>query len=68
MGIKKSMRFEIFKRDSFRCFLKKLSYEEIIGAIDIASGRCKEWEAERSIKYFCGICWHKIRGEEPNAK
>lgn len=52
---------------SIRKFLDRLPVAEILNAIDIAYDRCgknahngndyKMW------KYFCGICWRKIKGE-----
>lgn len=45
-------------RRSVRQFLKMLEPDEIINALDIAYNRLEDPEAFR---YFCGICWRKIR-------
>mgnify|MGYP000870784366 CR=1 FL=1 len=49
-----------FARRSVRRFLEKLSLEEVIEAIDIAyrAKRPSQW------RYFCGVCWTKIRANE----
>ena len=40
-------------------FLAKLEFEECMEAISIACG--KMYRSDRAIKYFCGICWRKIK-------
>lgn len=39
----KKQRFEIFKRDLFKC------------------------EGREVLRYFCGICWNKIRASQEDA-
>lgn len=49
---------------SIRTFLKKLPAMSIKEAIDIAASRVRVFEPERDDKrwkYFCGVCWGKIR-------
>jgi len=47
---------------TIRRFLKIIPVDEILEAIDIAAtSRCTRRHADR---YFYGICWKKIRGEE----
>jgi hypothetical protein len=52
------------REPSIRTFLSSLTEVEILDAVDIAHGRfpyatldydTKQW------KYFCGICWRRIR-------
>jgi len=46
---------------SLRMFLKRLPVDEILDAIDIAHARHPECINQ---KYFCGVCWKKIRDRE----
>lgn len=41
-------------------FLRSLAYVEILDAIDIAKGKICNND-NRAWKYFCGICWSKIK-------
>lgn len=50
---------EHFKESSLRTFLKQLPLAEVLEAMRLACGRFNE--PERAIRYFCGICWKKIR-------
>jgi len=54
-----------FQDISLRRFLSKLSINLVLEAMRIAAIRCPD-EPEDAIKYFCGICWNKIR--EPGAE
>lgn len=52
------------RMSSVRNFLKSLPEMEIIEAIDIAHDRFPVMEMDsdyKTFKYFCGICWRKIR-------
>lgn len=51
-----------FKRGSLKNFLKKLPISEVQEAMEIACERVTT--PDRAIKYFCGICWNKIRAKE----
>jgi hypothetical protein len=53
-----------FRRSVSR-FLDKLTIREIVDAMDIAGNR--KHDPEACLKYFCGICWRIIRGEDSNA-
>ena len=53
-AISKKLRFEVFKR-----FLDRLPYEEVRSAAESACGRFGV--STRAFRYFCGICWAKIR-------
>ena len=48
-----------FKEATLRRFAKQLPKESILEALHIA---CQKYDQDRSIKYFCGICWNKIKG------
>lgn len=52
-----------FKRRSLGRFIDKLPKEEIIEAMDIAATKMED-EWYNAIKYFCGICWKRIRENE----
>lgn len=64
--------FGSHRSQSIKTFLKHLPAAEIIEAIDVTDARytLKYYDGEsgdRAWKYFCGICWRKIRrrnGEE----
>lgn len=50
-----------FKKISVRKFLSLLPKHEVIASMELA---CIKIETpEEAVKYFCGICWKKIKGE-----
>ncbi len=49
---------ESFKNTSIKQFLKYLPKSIIKEAMDLA---CSRMNSNKSIKYFCGICWNKIK-------
>lgn len=64
-----------FKKTSLKNFIEKLNVFEVIDAMNIACDKFKEsrkqyingqwWKKEElAIKYFCGICWNKIKNNE----
>lgn len=53
---------ERFIETGLRVFLKKLDFDSIKQAMFIACS--KGFNSERSIKYFCGICWNRIKGDQ----
>lgn len=54
---------EKFNNATLKTFLRLLPKDQIILSLEIAISR---WPTnkDRVINYFCGICWHKIRGTE----
>jgi len=46
-------------RISVRQFLSKLEYDEVVDAME--KSVFKIYNPEKSLKYFCGICWNKIK-------
>lgn len=50
---------DIFRNGSVKIFLKKLPKHEVVGAMEKAVARGLKSDA--AIKYFCGICWRKIK-------
>lgn len=52
-----------FKNSTLRRFLDLLPKHEIKNALHIAISRFLNNE-DRVIKYFCGICWNKIRNKD----
>ena len=48
---------------SVRRFLQKLPLSEVTEAAGIAHA-AKPWSENQRFKYFCGICWNKIRSAE----
>lgn len=56
---------ENFKINSLKRFLKYLSKQEIIDSLSYACSLINN--KDNSIRYFCGICWNKIREKtDPN--
>ena len=51
--ISKKTRFEIFKRDGFSC--------RYCGAHPPEAVATKPYSEHSAFKYFCGICWTKIK-------
>ena len=49
-------------RQSVKSFLEKLVFCEVESAMELACTRMGT--AEAATKYFCGICWRKVRGDE----
>jgi len=55
--------FNTANRMSIERFLQRLDYYEVGEAMDIAI--CKyPSNQHRAFKYFCGICWRKIKGTD----
>ena len=54
--LSKKIRFDVFKRDSFTCSYCGQTPPSIILEIDHI-----EPVVSNAVKYFCGICWSKIR-------
>lgn len=50
-----------FRSQIQNTFLRLLPFSEIKEAMEIACGRGFS-DGERTTKYFCGICWTKIKG------
>ncbi|WP_225784478.1 HNH endonuclease [Xenophilus sp. Marseille-Q4582] len=60
--VKTAPRTEI---TSIKRFIEKLGVHEVLEAMDIAMGsRVSEWKVFR---YFCGVCWNKVREQEGGA-
>ena len=51
-----------FIKSSVYLFLKALPFHEVNDAMSIASSKMY-YDKDRAIKYFCGICWKKIRDQ-----
>ena len=52
-----------FKKITLRRFLDLMPKHEILSSLRIAISRFPS-DKDRVIRYFCGICWKKIKGEE----
>lgn len=53
-----------FKNNSLKRFLQNLPLDVVQDAMHNACSR-KIHNGDQAIRYFCGICWNKIRGTEP---
>jgi len=47
---------------SIKRFLERLPFSEVMDAAEIAAARFS-YSKTREFKYFCGVCWSKIREE-----
>jgi len=52
---------QVFKQDSLKKFIQTLPIHEVEDSMYKALGHVHSKEG--IIKYFCGICWNKIRGD-----
>jgi hypothetical protein len=57
------------RRSTFKCFMSRLPAAEIYESIDIAVGRKPPGYSDKyTFKYFCGVCWNKIKKREGTAE
>ncbi len=49
------------ERLSVRDFLEELSYDDVCKALEITASRLSGKPDEDRFRYFCGICWNKIK-------
>jgi DNA-directed RNA polymerase subunit RPC12/RpoP len=58
---------DLGRRDISR-FVEKLGVHEVVEAMEIAvdkfAGRDERQRLDNTFKYFCGICWKKLRDQE----
>lgn len=55
------------RTQSVKVFLDQLPLDEVLSAVDIALSRkdpIGKTQDEEAFRYFCGICWSKIKGKE----
>jgi hypothetical protein len=45
---------------SIRMFLERLSYQEVLDAVDVTVSRWGS-SGSRAFRYFCAVCWNKIK-------
>ncbi len=48
---------------SIKRFVDKLGLDDVLFASELAMNKCK-WNYNSSFRYFCGVCWGKIRDQE----
>ena len=53
---------EKFRRGSVKQFIAKIGVDEVRDAMYTACSKGKD--SQNTIKYFCGICWNKIRDKK----
>jgi hypothetical protein len=46
---------------SIKNFIERLGVHDVLDAADIARA-AKPWSETQRFKYFCGVCWNKVRG------
>lgn len=49
--------------NSMRMFIDRLGFSEVHDAVEIAMARCP-YPEQKTWRYFCGICWNKLRDLE----
>ena len=49
-----------FKRGTVKKFVKLLEPSDVVDSMHLACSKIND--ADNAIRYFCGICWNKIRG------
>lgn len=49
---------------STKTFIERLGLMECLHAADIASGRASYFSDNKLFRYFCGVCWNKVREVE----
>lgn len=59
---------EKFKKRSVRMFLRQLPKHEVEDAMRLAIEKFPHYCDEDTTKYFCGICWRRIKRDEINYK
>jgi len=47
---------------SVKRFIDELGYSEVMAAMELARSR-KPWSTNLAFRYFCGICWNKIKAK-----
>lgn len=52
-----------FLTKSVFLFISQLGINKVVEAMESACERM-HWDEDKAIKYFCGICWRKIKGED----
>jgi hypothetical protein len=50
--------------NSMRMFIDKLGYHEVREALEIAMAKGWTYSEQKTWKYFCGVCWNKLRKQE----
>lgn len=48
---------------SIKMFLERLTFTQVLEAAEIANAKWR-YSGGRHFRYFCAICWNKIRGDE----
>jgi len=48
--------------NSVRTFIEKIGYHEVLEAMEIALA--KGYYDKKTFRYFCGVCWNKVRDVE----
>jgi len=56
---------ERFRNASIAVFLRKIPFDEVVEAMSIACNKCSKYDA---LRYFCGICWNKIRQDQEDSQ
>lgn len=60
-------RVESYSRkrlQSFRQFLERLSVVDVVDAAEITAAKWRDTSSDRAFRYFCAVCWNKIRAAD----
>jgi len=53
---------------SIKTFVEKIGYHATLDAMDMATAKPDWWARERTFRYFCGICWSKVKEAQNGAR
>ena len=51
-----------FKHNTIKMFISKLDFFTVKESMEYACGKIND--SDDSLKYFCGVCWNKIKGDQ----
>ena len=57
---------DTFKRVSVKKFVTSLPINDVLESLDSAVVKMRHHTRDQVLKYFCGICWNKIKGITPD--
>lgn len=49
---------------SIKLFIERLGLDEVLGAAEITIAKCRTTSRYQQFRYFCAVCWNKIKGPD----
>lgn len=65
-NVERCSSYNRLRMNSIRMFLERINLYDVLEAAEITVTKRRGVTTERDFKYFCGVCWRKIR-EQGNA-